>query len=173
MPSNVEIKAYLKDVKGVCEKASKLCTEGPMVIKQRDTFFIVNKGRLKLRKIEGGMAQLIFYDRQDQTGPKFSDYNITEVTDPDSLKETLGKCLGIKGEVIKTRTLYIVGQTRVHIDKVHNLNDGDFMELEVILQDGQSVEEGQSIADNLMSQLGISQSDLICGAYMDMILKQK
>lgn len=46
-------------------------------------------------------------------------------------QETLGKCLSIKGEVKKTRTLYMVGQTRVHIDKVHNLNDGDFMELEV------------------------------------------
>ncbi|XP_076116156.1 uncharacterized protein LOC143083749 [Mytilus galloprovincialis] len=170
MPSNVEIKAHLKDLAGVCKVAEQICTEGPTILQQEDTFFTVDKGRLKLRKIEGKTAQLIFYDRPDQTGPKFSDYNITEVANPDSLKETLGKCLGIKGEVKKTRTLYMVGQTRVHIDKVHNLNDGDFMELEVVMKEGQTVDEGQRIADDLMNKLGISKSDLISGAYIDMIL---
>ena len=44
-------------------------------------------------------------------------------------QETLKKALGIKGVVKKNRTLYMVGQTRVHVDQVEGL--GDFMELEV------------------------------------------
>ena len=44
-------------------------------------------------------------------------------------QETLKKALEIKGVVKKNRTLYMVGQTRVHVDQVEGL--GDFMELEV------------------------------------------
>ena len=36
------------------------------------------------------MAQLIFYDRPDQEGPKFSDYNITEIANPESLQVNVG-----------------------------------------------------------------------------------
>ena len=65
----------------------------------------------------------------------------------------------------------MVGQTRVHCDTVEGL--GDFMELEVVLQDGQSVEHGQRIADDLMSKLGIDQTKLITCAYMDLLDAQK
>ena len=47
----------------------------------------------------------------------------------DDIKLLLSRSLGVKGCVKKTRTLYMVGQTRIHVDKVENL--GDFMELEV------------------------------------------
>ena len=47
----------------------------------------------------------------------------------DQIDLVLAKCLGVKGKVKKVRTLYLVGQTRVHVDKVEGL--GDYMELEV------------------------------------------
>ena len=46
------------------------------------------------------------------------------------IQVTLGLSLGVKGVVKKHRMLYMVGQTRVHVDQVEGL--GDFMELEVI-----------------------------------------
>ena len=48
----------------------------------------------------------------------------------------------------KTRYLYMVGQTRVHCDSVQGL--GDFMELEVMMKEGQSNEEGVAIAEDLV-----------------------
>ena len=45
------------------------------------------------------------------------------------IQETLSKAVGIKGTVKKERLLYLVGQTRVHVDNVQGL--GNFMELEV------------------------------------------
>jgi len=42
----------------------------------------------------------------------------------------LGLALGIKCVVRKRRMLYMIGQTRVHLDRVEGL--GDFMELEVL-----------------------------------------
>ena len=47
------------------------------------------------------------------------------------MNKLLSRCMGVRGQVKKTRTLYMVGQTRVHVDSVNDL--GDFMELEVSL----------------------------------------
>jgi adenylate cyclase class IV len=71
-----------------------------------------------------------------------------------------------RGVVRKTLSL-LVGQTRVHLDDVEGL--GQFMELEVVMQEGQSDAEGQAIAEDLMARLGVEGSDLIEGAYMDLL----
>ncbi|XP_021363879.1 uncharacterized protein LOC110457100 [Mizuhopecten yessoensis] len=170
MPGNVEIKARLQDVEGVRKISSELSQSSGETLIQEDVFFFTPNGRLKLRTIKDVRSELIFYDRPDKIGPKFSDYSKTEVANPESLKETLRQALGIKGMVRKVRKLYMVGQTRVHIDNVEGL--GDFMELEVMMQEGQTAEEGQKIAEDLMDKLGVKQSDLLSGAYMDMILKK-
>jgi predicted adenylyl cyclase CyaB len=140
------------------------------VIPQEDIFFHVPKGRLKLRILAADHAQLVYYERPDQDGPKRSNYHIFETCNPDSLKNTLALALGVRGVVRKTRYLFLAGQTRIHLDDVDGL--GQFMELEVVLQDGQSDAEGQAIARDLMSRLGIKTQDLLEGAYMDLIEKK-
>jgi len=60
-----------------------------------------------------------------------------------------------------------VGQTRVHLDNVEGL--GQFMELEVVMREEQSDAEGQAISEGLMTELGVEQSDLLEGAYMDLL----
>jgi adenylate cyclase class IV len=48
---------------------------------------------------------------------------------------------------------------------------GQFMELEVIMAEGQSDAEGQATAEDLMSRLGVERGDLLEGAYMDLLEK--
>jgi adenylate cyclase class IV len=55
----------------------------------------------------------------------------------------------------------------VHLDDVAGL--GQFMELEVVMGEGQSDAEGQAIAEDLMSRLGVDRGDLLEGAYMDLL----
>ena len=167
MPANVEIKARVKDLTQLKNRAESLSDTPMQVILQEDTFFNIPKGRLKLRVLAPDYAQLVWYSRADDTGPKRSDYQIHETSDPESLKSILALALGVRGVVRKTRYLYLVGQTRIHLDDVEGL--GHFMELEVVMQPGQSDTEGQAIAESLMKKLGIDSTDLLDGAYMDMI----
>ncbi|MCI0614580.1 class IV adenylate cyclase, partial [bacterium] len=129
MPSNIEIKARVRDFDEIRQHAEKLSDLPLQIISQEDTFFNTERGRLKLRILAPDHAQLIYYLRSDQEGPKRSDYHIFETPDPENLKHVLSLAYGIRGVVKKTRYLYIVGQTRVHLDDVEGL--GQFMELEV------------------------------------------
>ncbi|XP_076471839.1 adenylate cyclase CyaB-like [Babylonia areolata] len=171
MPSNVEIKARVNNCADLRTRAQELSGSDGEILEQEDTFFVCENGRLKLRILKDNPAELIYYDRPDQAGPKLSDFHKVQVENPEDLKKVLGLSLGVRGVVKKKRFLYMVGQTRVHVDQVHGL--GDFMELEVMLKEGQSAEEGQAVAHDLMQKLGIKDDDLLTCAYMDLILKEK
>jgi len=167
MPSNIEIKARARNFADLRRRAEALSDTPGQVIPQEDTFFHTTRGRLKLRQLAPDWGQLVYYERTDASGPKRSNYSIFETSDPESLKTALSLALGIRGVVRKKRTLYLVGQTRLHLDEVEGL--GEFMELEVVLRPEQSDAEGQAIARDLMTRLGVREEDLIEGAYMDLM----
>ena len=167
MPSNIEIKAHIRAFAEIRRRAEQLSDTPVEVISQVDTFFNTPQGRLKLRVLAADHAQLIYYNRPDQEGPKRSDYHVSRTSDPENLKRVLELAFGIRGVVRKTRYLYLVGQTRVHLDDVEGL--GQFMELEVVMGEGQSDAEGNAIAEGLMTSLGVERSDLLEGAYMDLL----
>jgi predicted adenylyl cyclase CyaB len=167
MAANIEIKAYARNFESLREKAEELSDKPCQIIPQVDTFFTCPHGRFKLRELSPEHAQLVYYQRPDVGGPKHSEYQIYETTDPLGLKNILAQAYGIRGVVSKVRYLYLVGQTRIHLDDVQDL--GKFVELEVVLRPGQSDSDGQAIAEDLIGKLGIQPGDLIEGAYMDML----
>ncbi|MEY2876351.1 MAG: hypothetical protein RLZZ373_3722 [Pseudomonadota bacterium] len=167
MARNTEIKARVADFDALAHRVAGLSTAGPTEIAQDDTFFACPHGRLKLRDFGDGCGELIFYQRADQTGPKTSFYAITPTASPDTLREVLTLAHGQTGRVVKQRTLYLVGRTRVHLDRVAGL--GTFMELEVVLRDGEPIETGEQEAQALMQQLGITPAQLLDRAYVDMV----
>jgi predicted adenylyl cyclase CyaB len=167
MASNIEIKARVPDPAALRAAAERLSDTPATVLHQEDTFFHSPQGRLKLRRFDATHGELIYYERTDTAGPKRSNYFITRTSEPDMLKGVLAAAYGVRGVVRKTRTLYLVGQTRIHLDDVDGL--GAFMELEVVLQPGQQDAHGQAVADTLMAQLGIAPADLIEGAYIDLL----
>lgn len=167
MPTNIEIKARLTDPATTRALAEALSDTPPRTLRQRDTFFRCAHGRLKLRETEDGHAELIFYIRPDAAAARQSDYEITPVAEPESLRGVLSRALGVTQTVLKTRVLFLVGQTRVHLDSVDGL--GDFIELEVVMTSGQDVAEGRAIALALMGRLGIRSDDLCSTAYADML----
>ena len=167
MATNIEIKARVRDIDAVRAIAEKLSGLPCTVLSQEDTFFHSPQGRLKLRVLAPDRGQLIYYERADAAAPKRSEYFVSPTDDPAALKAVLAPCLGVRGVVRKRRSLYMVQNTRIHLDEVEGL--GSFLELEVMLGPGQSEEEGQTIARELMASLGVEASDLVEGAYMDLV----
>ena len=170
MARNIEIKTRIEDIEKLAAKVAAIADKGPFELFQDDTFFTCPNGRLKLRTFSATEAELIFYRRPDQTGPKESVYSIAPVTAPDKIREVLSQAYGQTGRVIKHRTLFLIGRTRVHLDRVEGL--GDFLELEVVLTEKEASEDGAAVADELLFKLGIQPENLIEGAYVD-LLKQR
>lgn len=167
MARNIEIKARVADMPALAARAAAMADGGPVEIPQDDTFFRCDNGRLKLRVFEDGHGELIFYRRPDAQGPKTSFYVLSPTASPDTLREALTLANGQEGRVVKHRTLFLVGRTRVHLDRVQGL--GDFMELEVVLADGDSAEDGVREAHELMARLGVATDSLVTGAYHDLL----
>jgi predicted adenylyl cyclase CyaB len=163
MPSNIEIKAILKDRRKVETIVARLSDSEPEILHQHDIFFRCETARLKLRIVSPEHGELIQYERSDVAEVRSSRYLIARTPDPEILSEILTKALGQTGIVRKTRTLYLIGQTRVHLDQVEAL--GDFLELEVVLRSEQSEIAGKDIATKLLSDLGIDRSQFISEAY--------
>ena len=167
MPRNVEIKARVQDLDATRRRAAALAHAPSEFISQVDTFFLVPRGRLKVRQFENGSGELIAYDREDEAGPKQSSYVVASCADAHALCDALARALAVRGRVIKRRELYVVGRTRVHLDHVERL--GMFLELEVVLQDGEPIEAGEREARGLMRGLGVEDGDLVSGAYIDLL----
>ena len=167
MARNIEIKARIASVEAMAGRVAALADRGPIEIPQDDTFFTCAHGRLKLRAFCATDGQLIFYRRSDQRGPKESFFVISPTASPDSLREALSLAYGRVGRVRKHRTLYLVGRARVHLDRVEDL--GDFLELEVVLSEGEGPDAGVDEAHRLMAALGIAPDQLVEGAYVDLL----
>jgi len=171
MPRNIEIKARIGSVEALLPRACAVAGGVPQRIEQDDSFFQVPHGRLKLRQFADGSAELIHYQRADSAEAKASDYVRVPVADPAALREALARGCGLLGRVRKVRWLLLVSSggftTRIHLDRVEGL--GDFMELEVMLRDGQSDADGQAVAEALMLALGLADAPRVAGAYMDLL----
>ncbi len=166
MARNVEIKARLVDPEATRRRVEALADGPPEILEQRDTFFRVARGRLKLRETAGGRAELIYYERPDDPEPVESQYEVVPIANGPALRELLARSLGVRGEVVKRRRLFHARRTRIHLDDVHGL--GAFLELEVELGDEDTVAEGQQEADRLLGALGIDAASLVAEAYVDL-----
>ena len=170
---NVEIKAVVvrDHADRIREKLLALPgTTSPGTDHQIDTYFMVPKGRLKLR--QGTIERtLIAYNRPDLTGPKTSKYTLVpvEADAADRLKKALTVSCGVLAVVDKKREIYFNGNVKFHLDVVEGL--GSFVEIEA------RDEKEEMRADQLMAQvhhyLGlfqITRDALMADSYSDMIL---
>ena len=164
---SIELKARCEDLGRLRERCESLGAESQEPERQIDTYFRVAHGRLKLRESLRSGAELIYYTRADVAGARESHYEIYQVEDAEGLKTILKRSLGVQGVVAKRREIFVVGNVRIHLDKVQNL--GTFVELEGVV-DHQA--ELLHIADEvrgMQQALGIEAGSLVKESYADLI----
>ena len=166
---NFEFKAKTKTLE---IQEAKLKAESPLYMgedNQRDTYFNVNMGRLKLR--EGNIENsLIYYERENVTGAKQSDVLLYQHVSNPSLKNILEKVHGIKVIVQKKRRIYFIGNVKFHFDLVEGL--GTFIEVEAIDKTGNfGIEKLQSQCRTYADLFDIKDEDYISNSYSDLILQ--
>jgi adenylate cyclase len=169
MARNIEIKARLDNRAEVEARLTELNLSCQEVLHQHDTFYGSAMGRLKLRRFSDRMAELIYYERQDDSAAKESFYLLSKTEDAENLHASLTRSNGIRGEVKKVRHLYFMGRTRIHMDQVVGL--GDFLELEVVMHEGDDSHNGVAEANEILAQLGVPQAACLSGAYIDLLLQ--
>ncbi len=138
---------------------------------QKDTYFQVPVGRLKLR--QGNIENsLIYYNRPNQEGPKQSDFSLSKVTDGKATEQLLEKALGIKVIVEKFRKIFFINNVKFHLDEVPGL--GNFVEIEAgnIHDPAKTIDQLREQCAYYMKAFEISEKDLILHSYSDMILEK-
>jgi len=170
VPTNIEVKAVLKDAGAARDIAIRLSGGNAKTFHQTDYFFPCDTARLKLRIFDSHSGELIRYQRSDLATARMSKYLIARTPDPEILRTILTETLGTAGIVRKIRQLFLVGQTRIHIDNVDGL--GEFLELEVVMRPDQDESEGHEIVRGLLSEFGIDPAQLVADAYVDLLRRE-
>ena len=164
---NVEIKARHRDISHVRNYLLQHNADFRGTDLQVDTYFSVSQGRLKLR--EGNIENnLIYYKRDNQPGPKSSQFHLVKVEDVAGLKEILSQSNGIKVIVEKKREIYFINNVKFHIDEVPGL--GNFIEIEASNKGYDLTREELQVQCNFyMKELKVEEAFLLSESYSDLM----
>ena len=167
---NIEIKARIENPDRTRELVRALDHTFVGLDHQIDTYFKTTNGRFKLRESSLSGPYLIFYLRDNLSGPKSSIYQKLPVEDALGLKNLLNQMQGIHTIIEKNREIYLYENVRIHLDKVKKL--GNFLELEAVMDDKHNNRERETDKVNyLLEKLNIKDKDLISLSYENLMNK--
>jgi len=165
----IEIKARCADPESI---RKRLLSLGALTIgtdHQIDTYFVVPKGRMKLRRgnIENTLIQ---YQRSNKSGPKLSDVKLYKPQNVDALYTTLCAALPVLIEVDKQREIYFIDNLKFHIDSVIDL--GNFIEIEAIDEKGDiGLSKLNEQCAYYVQLFDVDSADLMTHSYSDMLIE--
>ena len=163
MLQNLELKLVLRDM----ELAQMVCRDlgatHAGVLEQVDTYFRVPHGRAKRRDTVGRPTEFVVYDRADQLDPRPSAY---ELLDDLAFSSRFGSP-GAWCVVRKRRELWLIDETRIHLDRVDGL--GDYCEFEVLMVPGRTGAQARAVLDRLRRALAPALGEPVPGSYSDLL----
>ena len=180
MATNLEFKAQFQAHDELYPRLAALNATHHETVHQIDTYFHVTKvkdslkseacePRLKLREVNGwSEGWLIYYERPNRDGSRYSQYQLCEIADPNALKNLLTVALGVKTIVKKQREIWMFNHTRIHLDTVADL--GKFIELETVFQ-GQTEAEAIDEHQYVKTALRLEVTDPVAVSYSDLVIQ--
>jgi predicted adenylyl cyclase CyaB len=168
MPTNLELKARYPSLQEAHACAAALGAARCGLLIQQDTYFRIPRGRLKLREAEGETAELIYYERVEESAERWSRFTREPVAATAGLVHVLTEAFGVLAVVRKRRELYIFRDARIHIDDVEGL--GTFVEFEVT---GGEIPSSVATMRELRNAFRIDEESVIRVSYSDLILEKR
>lgn len=165
---NIELKARDPNPDRSHELCLSLEAEDHGELFQRDTYFQVSSGGLKLREQDPGQAHLIQFDRASEPQERESRYRLIEVDDGPALRAALQSALGVRVTVTKRRRLFIWRTVRIHLDEVQGL--GSFIEFEAVAPAQSDLAHEYELVRELRERFAVSEERLVAHGYAEQIL---
>jgi predicted adenylyl cyclase CyaB len=134
MPQNLEVKIKLHSFNDIKKTLKKIGAEFTATLNQKDIYYRNSNGLLKLR-IENGIESLIWYNRNENSKNRWSNYQVVKFTYGNGAV-FFSRIFEIETVVDKKRLLYMYDNTRIHLDSIKKL--GNFLELETLVLNGQN-----------------------------------
>ncbi len=166
MPLNLELKIRIDSFDSLIEKLKSINAKQDSILLQKDIYYKIPAGLLKLR-IENGTKTLIFYNRDETSKNRWSDFNLLKIED-DNAEEFFSKLFEIGEVVEKERKLFWFNNTRIHLDEVKEL--GNFLELETLVLDGKAGAEKRF--NEIVRLLNLDLSKQIKKSYKNIIAEK-
>lgn len=165
MAENLELKAVVSSLSEMTRIASKLGASYRGEWVQKDTYFDVGKGRLKLRENGKRGSELIWYTRPNRKGARYSRYRIARLKHPGEFLRVLRVLWSVMTVVHKRRRLYFYKNARIHLDRVKGL--GDFLEFEVMVRKGKP--QAEALMRFLRVAFQVRSASLVRWSYSDLM----
>ena len=165
---SIEMKARSRDLERVRVILARHNARCVGTDTQTDTYFRVDRGRLKLRQgpIENA---LIFYQREDRAAARASNLHLVELdaAHAEHVRLLLDQALGVVTVVRKTREIYFIENVKIHLDRLEGL--GSFVEIEALQEGGLTEDALHAQVATLMEALAIAPGDIEPRSYADLV----
>ena len=171
MPTNLELKVKLKSFDKTKEILKNINAEFIHVLIQKDVYYKISGGLLKLRlentkdSLLPDKQSLIKYNRDEKGADRFSNYDVLNFSSGKT-EEFFNSIFKVEAVVQKTRQLYLFDNTRIHLDEVKGL--GKFLELETLVIKGKA--DAKKRFDFIKKSLMLNNLDEIKKSYRDLII---
>lgn len=165
MPLNLELKIKTKSHAKYIRALKSVNARYIGILKQKDVYFKVKKGILKLR-VEGNTFTMVKYFR-DEKGKRWSSYELLKLEGKDPEKY-LRQILDVEIVVEKKRRYWLYKNTRVHLDEVKGL--GKFLELETLFKTTRS--DADKRFEETVELLGLNLSEQIRASYKNLLMSR-
>ncbi len=164
MPTNLELKIKVTSHQSLIKILEQIGAENKGMLIQKDVYYSIPKGLLKLR-IENGYESLIYYNRNEDDKNRWSDFEVLEFENGKGEK-FFNNLFDVKVIVKKKRELFNYDDTRIHLDTVKFL--GKFLELETLVLNGKI--NAKRRFEKIISLLELDESKQIRKSYKDLVL---